>query len=226
MSGWGRFLELMRRPALPGGKPIFIAAIAALMLLSAFVGHLFGRDSIPGEVPVTIIREVASKEMERELGELRLENEGLLARLRGRVEIAPAEELILDEPIEGCPETAIMEIRIRPYGMASYTRLTRLESDSISVVPMYQFSLLKDVDISRCTQFYFSGETFVCDTPRLGVLDLFLYTSLVTDQRVLDAGVGLNWRRWPSSNWSLELSRDINGWFSFGIKRKFRLLGR
>jgi len=232
MSYQEKFLELMRRPALPGGKPIFVALVFVLMLLSAFVGHLFGRDSVPGEIPTVVIREVSNRQMEKELENLRLENDGLLNRLRGRVEVAPAEVLILDEPIEGCPETAITEVRITGSGMASYTRLTRLLSDSIPT-PRYEFALVNDVDISRCTQVYFNGERFVCDTPRLGVLDLFLYTDLVydpmdpiADQRIMDAGVGLKWKRWPSSNWSIELSRDINGWFTFGLRREFRLLGR
>jgi hypothetical protein len=188
---------------------------------------------VPNEVPRVIIREVTSREMQEELDGLRLDNEGLLARIRGMVEVAPEEILIQDEPIEGCPETAITEVRIAPMRSATYGRLNLLESDSATLTPTYQLSLLKDVDVSRCTEYYFSGEEFICNTPRLGILDLFLYTDLVydplnplADQRILDAGVGLKWMRWPSSRLSIEAARDINGWFTLGLRRDIRLLGR
>jgi len=230
---WMKMLEVLKRPVLPGGKPVIVAVVAAMLVLTSFVGYLFGKNRVPNTVERVVVREVTSREMQQELEGLRLKNEGLLARIRGMVEVGPEEILNQDEPVVGCPEQAITEVRIAPFRFATYGRMTMLDTDSATLQPTYQLSLLKNVDVSRCTEFYFNGEEFICDTPRLGVLDLFFYGHAVydpahapSDQRFLDAGVGIRWQRWPASRWKIEAAYDVNGWFTLGLRREFRILGK
>lgn len=222
VSGLGRLLAL----------PAFVSGIIVIVMLSVVLGYAMGGGP-PTEIIRPVVREVASREAQEALEQMRLEVEGWKARALGRREIQPQEILVVPGDTVSCPPAVVEVAHIEGMERMSVSRLV-LATDSLSATPGYIRQIQQGFNIGRCQQVSIAGDRIVCDEPRLGVLDFFGYGEATWDtddplvaQELFRAGVGLKWKRFPASPWEVEVSRDFfDGKVSFGVRRWVNIIGK
>lgn len=159
-----------------------------------FVGKAFGGESEP--VVVTRVDTVTTERYASLVDELRLERDGLRARIEG-LEARPPRVVTRTDTLY-LPAVAHGVVRVEDGSLT--VEVMVLEVDSLR--PAYRPELRQEIDVSDCDEGYSiqDGEV-VCDPAQLG----HLY--LTADAGLHDALAGLEWEPSYRSLWEISVGR-------------------
>lgn len=198
------------------------AILAVALILAASAGWAL-RPDVVRTIRDTVIVELPPTELLDRVEALRIENEGIRARLEAREERPPSVILRSDTVISP-PDTVFAGLHVDAGGRATLAPLI-LETDSVA----YRPEVWQGIDVSDCDEgFSIVGGEIICDRARLGHLYGFLGLSggqpLLGDSRdVFDATVGLLWRPSYRSGWAVEVAADVTGRVYVGVRREIRI---
>lgn len=174
--------------------------VAAVLL---FVGDVIGDmlEDAPAAVVRTVVREVTPPEYAETVEALRLDREGLLARIRGLEARRPDTVLVVDTVY--LPAIAHGTARIDRSGRLT-VEVLRLQPAADSVDAAYRPELHQGIDVADCDDgFTLQDGEVVCDRARLG----HLYALGGVGVRASFAG--LAWEPSYRSLWEIRAGRSF-----------------
>lgn len=179
-----------------------LAALAGLIALSVWL--------LPSEPVIqTVVREVTPQALLDTIEDLRIERDGLMARLRGVEEREPATIYVVDTLVPP-PDTILRFMHVDSRGYLTYERLTALDG-------LYAPSLVSRISVFDCDDGYqVDVRGVTCDRAVLG----HLY--LRGGARTASPYVELAWRRTIRSRWELAIGFDRDGLYA-GISASLRI---
>ena len=179
-------------------KEAFRGRVTVSNIIAALVILWVGVQCGPQAPPTTVVREIVPEALADSLEALRMEREGLLARIRGVEERLP-ETIYVTDTLVTAPDTVFRFLTVDSRGLLSYSRLTRTDS-------LYSPALVSRVRVVDCDSGYQVDERGVtCDKARLGHL------WLAADINIGYSSLGLLWRHTYRSNFEVYAGYSKDG---------------